>query len=172
MTECLHANIHQVTVREAEPFHALLVALSAEGRYLSSFGQDVVPIAEQRQRIAKLAANQAIFVAQYDGAFVAYLGVWGGRQTSNRHCGRMTVAVLQSHQRQGIAHNLLLSALGIWHIIAGIRRLEATCREDNHAALQWYLNHKFTIEGKRVASIFEDGRYINEIYLGLPLEGV
>ncbi len=63
-----------------------------------------------------------------------------------------------------------MSKAEAWAQEVGISRLELTVVEHNEPALALYKKMGYTIEGTRMNSLFINGDYINEFYMGKYLK--
>lgn len=132
------------TLLTAEEYQAIAASQVNRTRYLIESPRELVLIAETKKKPVG-------FIALTQGAF-----------QRNAHVAGLMIGVRKDFWRQGIATALLQSAKQ-WVEERKIQRVEFTVMENNHRALQFYLQQGFRQEGIRTNSIKIDGILLNEI---------
>jgi RimJ/RimL family protein N-acetyltransferase len=155
-----------LTPDDAAAFLKLQTQLDFEATWMSfEPSERRMTVADQRNRLARLRENQIILGTEYNDQLVGYFAVYGGANLRNAHRAGITVAVLESFHRRGVATDLMIAAES-WCQEHGISRLEATVAAQNIPALDFYKSHGFQVEGRRTRSLFCNGDFHDELYLG------
>lgn len=160
--------IRQIHESDAMEFMDLRKTIEEETQFmLLEPGERETALQEERSLIAEVMAtdNQAIFVAQVNGMLVGYLKASGGKYIKNRHSVYLTAGVLQDFTGRGIGTRLF-SELEQWAIEHEIHRLELIVMQHNEAAIGLYKKVGYEIEGIKRNSLFVDGVYVDEYYMG------
>lgn len=101
-------------------------------------------------------------VGEIDGEVVATTGLRpaysGVRQ---RHVGTFGLCVTAAAQGRGIGNALLASLIDYADHWVQLLRLELTVAADNEPAIRLYKKHGFVLEGRHLAAIFTDGKYVD-----------
>jgi RimJ/RimL family protein N-acetyltransferase len=121
-----------------------------------------------QQRIARTMQSHAdlLLSIRDEGRIVAHLDfqAQNERHPWVKHVARFGMAVLQSHQRNGIGA-ILLQNMMEWAEKVGIHRIETLIRTDNDPALTLCRDAGFQLEGLRHNSLLIDGQWKDEYYL-------
>jgi RimJ/RimL family protein N-acetyltransferase len=160
--------VRQIRESDAIEFMDLQKTIEEETQFMMlEPGERETALQEERRLIAEVLAraNQAIFVAEINGMLVGYLKAFGGKYIKNRHSVYLTAGVLQDFAGRGIGTKLF-SELEQWARENEIHRLELIVMKHNEAAIGLYTKMGFQIEGTKRNSLFVDGAYIDEYYMG------
>jgi putative acetyltransferase len=150
--------IRRAELRDAEAIQATMAAPRAMAGTL----QLPFPTAEMwRKRIADIAADDYLLVAEVAGKVVGNLGLHAAGRARRRHAGALGMSVRDDWQRRGVGTALMAVAINIADNWLNYRRLELTVYTDNVAALALYRKFGFAIEGTHKDYAFRDGRYID-----------
>ena len=150
--------IRRAELRDAEAIQATMAAPRAMAGTL----QLPFPTAEMwRKRIADIAADDYLLVAEVAGKVVGNLGLHAAGRARRRHAGSLGMSVRDDWQRRGVGTALMAVAINIADNWLNYRRLELTVYTDNVAALALYRKFGFAIEGTHKDYAFRDGRYID-----------
>jgi len=90
------------------------------------------------------------------------------RQTT-KHCGVLGMGVLPTYRHKGIGTKLVHAALQKAKAY-GLYRVELEVFEDNLAAIELYKKVGFNVEGKKVAAVRIDDRYVDALLMALLLQ--
>jgi RimJ/RimL family protein N-acetyltransferase len=169
-----------VTVREARPEDAgELVAhyrgLMEEPDIPLPGAPDERPasltLEEERAILADFAASDsALFlVAEAEGRVIGVLDVRGGARKATRHAALLGMSVAKEWRNRGVGTTLLARAIE-WARTSGIiTRIELIVYADNARAIHLYEKLGFRIEGRRRRAVFQRGRYLDDLVMGLLL---
>jgi RimJ/RimL family protein N-acetyltransferase len=80
------------------------------------------------------------------------------------------MGVLAETSGQGIGTGLLTEATR-WAAARGLRRIELNVMAHNHRAIALYERAGFVCEGRRVACLLIDGKFLDELYMAMILPG-
>jgi RimJ/RimL family protein N-acetyltransferase len=158
-------SIRLATEADAEAFVELMGQVDAESDFmLFEADERQFSIEEVRQRIrgGATSQNQAIFVAERDGALVGYLLAIGGEPRRIRHRVYLVVGVREGFTGQRIGTRLF-AALDEWAKSHAIERLELTVRADNARAIALYRKAGFEVEGTKKCSLKVNGQPADEL---------
>jgi RimJ/RimL family protein N-acetyltransferase len=158
------------TIREedAENFLQLCLQLDQETQFmLFEPGERTTSAEEQRQRIQGLLSqdNKNIFVAEQAGQLAGFLGAFGGDLRRNRSCAYIVIGILQAFAGQGLGTQFF-QALDEWALRQHLHRLELTVMCHNAQAVHLYKKMGFQIEGIKQDSLWVNGAYVDEFYMG------
>ncbi|GAA0592896.1 GNAT family protein [Virgibacillus siamensis] len=117
----------------------------------------------------KHKTNSTIFVAEHDSGLAGYLIAIGGNANRNRHSVYIVIGILPEYRGQRIGSKLF-QALEKWALRQGVHRLELTAVTNNKAGLSLYKKMGFEIEGTKRDSLFMDGEFVDEYYMGKLLD--
>lgn len=161
-------NIRVIKESDSEQFLLLCKALDQETKFMMlEPGERTTTIEEQRQKINDVLSrsNQIIFVADHENHLIGYLGAYGGTFRRNRHSAYIVIGILQAYTGQGIGKQLF-KTLEEWATNQYIHRLELTVMAHNKRAISLYQKMGFKIEGIKQDSLWINGKYIDECYMG------
>lgn len=156
---------------DAEEFWNLMNQLDQETRYMMyEPGERNKDLSKLQRNIQNAAAGNGFLLAAKDQKkIVGYL--WADKGTLHRiaHTAYLVVGILQEYQGRGIGTELF-QRMELWAREHGIVRLELTVECPNEAAVHLYQKCGFQVEGIRKKSMFVDGVYVDEYYMGKILE--
>ena len=129
---------------------------------------------ERRLNAFQLATNmamgtQTLFGAESFGKLVGYIVLSRELASRLQHNCVIGLGVLESHQRQGIGHALMLRGEE-WARQQSILRMELTVTTSNERAVQLYGKLAYTIEGTKKASFLLNGNYYDEYIMAKWLD--
>ena len=122
-----------------------------------------------RTRFLLSQENQTILIAENNGEIIGFLGAFGGGCRRNYFSAHIVMGILQKFVGQGIGKELF-SALEIWAKEKKLRRLELTVMAHNERAVSLYKKAGFEIEGIKKDSLFVNGKFVDEYYMGKILQ--
>jgi RimJ/RimL family protein N-acetyltransferase len=109
------------------------------------------------------SGSHHVFVAEEEGKLLGQLVAFHmyGRNNRVKHVVHIGISVLKSHWGMGIGAKLF-SIMEAWAKTDGIMRLELTVMTHNERGIALYKKMGFEIEGTKKASIFVNGKYVDE----------
>jgi putative acetyltransferase len=152
-----------VTVRRAEVGDAEAIRRTmAAPRAQAGTLQMPLPTVEMwRKRIADIAADDYLLVAEVKGEVVGNAGLHSAGRARRKHAGAVGMSVRDDWQRRGVGTALLAAVIDIADNWLGYRRLELTVYTDNAAAIALYRKFGFEIEGTLRQYAFRNGEYVD-----------
>ena len=159
-------------VRHAEPrdaaaLIALVNALAREAPLLFVLPIDpATGVASVLQYLETMAAsgNSAVLVAERGGALVGLATGNGGLHPAKRGVVEIGIGVRAEHRGAGVGQ-ALLHALEQWARAAGLHRLQLPVVTTNEPALSLYRRLGFSVEGVLRASVFAEGRKLDQFMM-------
>lgn len=118
---------------------------------------------------AAINGGNLLLVAEYESEIVGFLSAQRGGANKIRHTAYIVVGMRQRYRNKGIGTQLF-KELDKWAMESGVSRLELTVMCQNEAAKHLYEKNGFVVEGIKKNSIFMDGNYIDEYYMGKVFE--
>jgi RimJ/RimL family protein N-acetyltransferase len=163
--------IRQITLDDAAAFLTLRLALDQETDLLMyEAGERQTTVDEERANIRQiLDGGGTILVVEADGRLIGFLEAIRGAFRRNRHTVYIVVARLQAYAGQGIGQQLF-EHLDEWARAHEIHRLELTVQVRNKNAIVLYQKLGFRIEGTRIHSLWINGQWVDEYYMGKLLD--
>ena len=164
--------IREIRESDAQFFLALCKQMDAENKFMMlEPGERTTTLEEQQKRIQEILSreNQTIFVVEEQGSLVGYLGAIGGSFARNKHEAYIVAGLLEAYTSQGIG-TALFERLDAWAHEQHIHRLELTVMVHNVRGVGLYQKMGFAIEGVKKDSLFVDGVYVDEYYMGKILD--
>jgi putative acetyltransferase len=123
-----------------------------------------------RAKIAELEAGVCgvFVVAELDGAVVGHAFLEPLPLAVTSHVVRLTIAVHEGHQRQGIGRLLMNDLLEWARRSARIDKVELQVRSTNERAIALYRSLGFVEEGRKTRRIKTGpGTYLDDVYMAL-----
>jgi RimJ/RimL family protein N-acetyltransferase len=164
--------IREIRESDAGSFLALCKQLDEENRFmLLEPGERRTTLEEQEKRIREILSkeNEIIFVTEEQGSLIGYLAAIGGSYARNRHEVYIVVGILETFTSRGLG-TALFEKLDAWAREHHIHRLELSVMVHNTRGVGLYQKMGFKIEGIKKDSLFVDGAYVDEYYMGKILE--
>jgi RimJ/RimL family protein N-acetyltransferase len=116
------------------------------------------------------SANSVLILAEQGGEPVGYVELVGGEFRRNRAVAHVIIGVLAKASGNGVGTRLLEQAKR-WATAQGLHRLELNVMAHNHRAIALYERVGFTVEGRRCECLLLDGKFADELYMGMVLPG-
>jgi RimJ/RimL family protein N-acetyltransferase len=160
--------IREIRDSDAEAFLALCKQLDEENKFMMlEPGERKTTLEEQEGRIREILSkdNQTIFVVEEEEALVGYLAAIGGSYARNRHEAYIVVGIREAFTGRGLG-TALFERLEAWAGEHSIHRLELTVMVHNTRGVGLYKKMGFEVEGVKRDSLFVDGKYVDEYYMG------
>lgn len=160
----------KITVRRAtrsdiNPFATLLQALADEGKYIAAERVNQ----EQKDRLAKSVDDPRVLlaVAEVGGALAGTLslGNYGGLEKT-KHLRNLGMGVAKRFRGIGVGTALMDYAIR-WARRKKVKKIVLSVFSTNRRAMRLYLKFGFVSEGVRKKEFVIDGRYVDEILMGL-----
>lgn len=155
---------------EAQSFWDLMNQLDYETKYMlyepGERKEKANNIAALERRISStLEGDDLLLVAEADNKLVGYISADKGFVNRIAHSAYIVVGILKEYSNQGIGTEFFRK-LDIWAQEKKVTRLELTVVCENEAAKHLYEKSGFVIEGIKRNSVYVDGRYMDEYYMG------
>lgn len=155
--------IRAIEAKDAQAFGKLQEKLDRETKFM-------LFEPEERQfdldrTISQIAQTDFLIGADISGELVGFLAARSGKPKRVRHVAYIVIGILKEFGHQGIGSQFF-TALDKWAMENQIKRLELTVIAENHNALALYKKFGFQIEGTKVASMYIDGEFVDEFYMG------
>jgi len=155
---------------EAQEFWNLMNQLDYETKYMlyepGERKEKANNIAALESRIrSTLEGDDLLLVAEADNKLVGYISADKGFVNRIAHSAYIVVGILKEYSNRGIGTELF-KRLDAWAQEKKMTRLELTVVCENEAAKHLYEKSGFEIEGIKRNSVFVDGRYLDEYYMG------
>jgi RimJ/RimL family protein N-acetyltransferase len=160
--------IREIQVNDAGAFLALCKRLDEENKFMMlEPGERKTTLEEQEQRIREILSsdNQTIFVAEEDESLAGYLAAIGGSYARSRHEVYIVVGILEAFTSRGIG-TALFQKMDTWAREQHLHRLELSVMVHNTRGVGLYKKMGFEVEGVKRDSLFVDGAYVDEYYMG------
>lgn len=163
-----------LTIRPAIPSEAPLLAAAARaiarvpGR-LASRPDEIVDDAFARLIVDLNARARGVFlVAEREGVVVGHAFLEPLPLAVTAHVVRVTLAVHEGHQRQGIGRALMDALLTWARANPAIDKVELQVRATNDAAIALYRALGFIEEGRKTKRLkLAPGHYVDDVYMAL-----
>ncbi|AIQ47488.1 GCN5 family acetyltransferase [Paenibacillus sp. FSL R7-0273] len=128
-------------------------------------------VQQVRERIESTgnSANSILIGAEADGELAGYISVSGGELKRIRHSAYIVIGIRRQFQGMGIGSGLFRE-MEAWARAEGLVRLELTVMAHNERGIALYKKCGFEIEGMKKKSLYIDGEWIDEYYMGKILE--
>jgi L-phenylalanine/L-methionine N-acetyltransferase len=129
---------------------------------------------ERRKQIESAPDGQVMIVAVLDGRLVGSADIVRGKGRRS-HIGGIGMCVHDDFQQRGIGARLLAALIDTADNWLNLQRLELTVYVDNAPAIRLYKKFGFAVEGRRRATAFRDGVFVDDFMMarvrGLPAAG-
>lgn len=155
--------IRDVEEQDAKAFLILLKEIDDSNNTLYNPGERSMTVEQQRKIIVAIKNNpRSVFmVAEKNSQLVGYIGLIAEKLQRTKHIGRVVVGVSDQSRGLGIGTKLFQEIFK-WVEGKEFTRLELTIIETNIVAIKLYEKMGFIKEGKRVNSLYIDGKFIDE----------
>jgi len=164
--------IRKITKDDSENFLNLCMTLDHETKFmLREPGEREEDLNGQSQQIERVlqSGHSMIFVAEENRKLVGYLGAYGGQFRRIRHKVHIVIGIIKYFTCMGIGTSLF-NEVEKWAKDAGIHRLELTVMSHNDTGIALYRKMGFSTEGVSKDSMYVDGKYVDEFYMGKLLQ--
>ena len=139
---------------------------------LAALGSSVPPrpmsLAELAERFDAFTRDldQSVFAIEADGTFIGQCGLFN----RNLHDGTAELGIgigARSHLGQGYGRDAIGLLLEYGFQVQNIRRIWLGVLADNERAVRCYRSVGFVEEGRLREHVWFDGRYVDELHMGL-----
>lgn len=166
-------NIREATSDDAKAILAHVRGVIAEPDVCATWDLDEFnyTLDEERKIIAdcNAAENSRFFVAMADESVIGLIVAHGGKRRANRHEAVLSISVDRAWRGRGVGKALMLHVID-WARQTGIlTRLELRVFTRNTPAIKLYEDVGFATEGILRNSIFRNGKYEENLVMGLLL---
>ncbi len=123
-----------------------------------------------RRTVTALAdGSRGIYlVAEVKGAVVGHAFLEALTLASTAHVARLTIAVHEGHQRQGVGRALMTELLAWARSNPAIEKVELQVRSSNIPAIELYRALGFVEEGRKTRRLkVGTGAYLDDVYMAL-----
>jgi ribosomal protein S18 acetylase RimI-like enzyme len=165
---------HAPSIREARPEDAPLLAAAERaiaivpGRLASR--PDEIEDEAVRKKILDLAdrGRGICLVAEHAGTVVGHASLERLPLAAMSHVVRLTIAVHEGHQRQGVGGALMSELLRWARSSPRVEKVELQVRSSNERAIALYRSLGFVEEGRKTRRLkFGPNEYVDDIYMAL-----
>lgn len=125
---------------------------------------------ERMARRLTASPGNLVLLAETETGIVASLDLKSPRRKDLAHTARLGMAIQPAWRGQGLGSRMLATALAWARAGNVLRRIELQVYADNAAALALYRKFCFVCEGRRRGAVCFEGRFLDELLLGLWLE--
>lgn len=162
--------IRNVNEEDSQAFLAMLLQLDCETKNMmyepGERSRDVNRINNNIK--ASKENNNLLLCAVLENEIVGFLSASQGNFHRNHHSAYIVIGLLEKARSKGFGGHFFEKLMS-WAKEQGLTRLELTVRCDNTTAIALYQKNGFKIEGTKHRSLFIDGEYVDEYYMGLLL---
>jgi ribosomal protein S18 acetylase RimI-like enzyme len=123
-----------------------------------------------RKKILELGDRRRgiYLVAEQMGTLVGHALLESLPLAVTSHVVRLTIAVHEGHQRQGVGRALLQELLGWARSNPGVEKVELQVRSSNDPAIALYRSLGFVEEGRKTRRLkIGPGEYLDDLYMAL-----
>lgn len=165
--------IRQAEQQDSEDLAALIQQVESESPYMLYEARERNLTEEKQSKLIEAIGKQknaAIFVVKKKAKLVGYLFAIGGQARKNKHSAYIVIGILSAYQGKGIG-TALFQTLEHWALNNKLHRLELTVITENIAAVRLYEKVGYRKEGVKRNSLYANGKFVDEYYMGKILEG-
>jgi putative acetyltransferase len=160
------------SIRRARPEDAPLLAAAERaiarvpGKLASRV--DEIHDDDMRRKIVELEGRGLFLVAEREGAILGHALLEPLALAATSHVVRLTIAVHEGHQRQGVGRALMNELLRWARASAEVEKVELQVRSSNEAALALYRSLGFAEEGRKTRRLkLGPDQYLDDVYMAL-----
>jgi len=164
-----------VVIRPAKSADAAEIArrmarVVKEGIYLEEESDTLPTSFEKEEEIRKIREEGGIYaVAEIDGNIAGVALLRRGPLGMNRHVAKIRMWIIPGYRGLGLG-NELMDYIIEWAHAHGVEKLSLDVFSNNERAIRLYKKHGFRIEGRLKRQYILNGRYVDEIFMGLVLQ--
>ena len=142
--------------------------VGAENIYITLEDYPIHPANEARYIKALLRSGSYLAVAEHDKQIVGYCRLERHLAPKRKHTAEIAMAVFKNYRNTGVGAALTKAGIE-WAKGAGLHKLHLAVFATNRAAIALYDKLGFIVEGRRKDQIRIDGKFTDEILMGLIL---
>lgn len=157
--------LRAIKPEEAEAFLSYFRFVYAESNLFLLRDQVDRTVDQQRRHLEDLSRRGLMMGAFVDGLLVGHLDLIRRTPVRRSHVVEFTMAILQSHHRQGLGRKMVEATLEWAKERGNIHKVALNVRSHNEGAQALYRNLGFVEEGRRVNEYRVDGQYVDEILM-------
>lgn len=159
--------IREINEKDSENFLLFLKQLDTETKNMMfEPGERKTTVEEMKARIKNLKpTSSVILLAEDHNNIVGFLSAQRGFANRIKHSAYLVIGILQNYRGNGIGQ-ILFEELEKWARNNNLVRLELTVITHNETAVHLYKKMGFQIEGLKERSLYIDGNYADEYYMG------
>ncbi|WP_433750221.1 N-acetyltransferase family protein [Falsibacillus pallidus] len=160
--------IRQATVRDAGNLAALMMRVDGQSDFMMFEAGERTLTAEQlEKRIISVEkqSNLLILIAEEKEDLIGYMFAIGGTANKNRHSAYLVIGIDEAFTGKGLGTEFF-AEMEKWARSKGLHRLELTVVSENGRAVALYKKMGFKVEGTKKDSLFINGTFVNEYYMG------
>ena len=162
--------IRPITTDDTEKFFEMMCRLDEETDYMlyepGERRENTKDLSRLRARIEAAASGDDLLMVAADGDDIVGF-IWAERGTLRRvrHTAYIVTGIRKAYRGKGIGTDFF-KHLDNWAEAGGIVRLELTVECENVGARNLYEKSGFKVEGVRPKSMYVNGKYVDEYYMG------
>ncbi|MEG0483552.1 MAG: GNAT family N-acetyltransferase [Acinetobacter sp.] len=166
--------IRKIETQDAESLINFFNQLDVETEFmLFEVGERPIALSQQIEFIKTLntSENEKIFIAIDQKHIVGFIALSRKPFNKVKHCFQLVMGILENYHGKNIANKLYQYAEQ-WAIDQGAIKIELTVIDKNIRAIKFYEKLGFKTEGIRTKSIFYQGQFMDELYMGKILNNL
>ncbi len=166
------------TIREATPddaeqilIHNELITNEPDNGITRGPGENMNLEEERDYLAASLASDNSVMLIAVlaTGEVIGLAGFHGGKRKAVRHTGGVGIAINPDWRNKGVGTALLQHLIEWAKQTQIIKRIELEVMTHNARAIHVYEKLGFKMEGKKLAALYKEGRFIDVYFMGLLL---
>ena len=165
--------IREATLDDAERIliYNELIINETDNGILRGPGENLTLEEEQTYLAASIASDNSVLLIAvlHTGEVIGISGLQGGSRKATRHTGGVGISINRERRDQGIGTALLQQVIEWAKKSNIIKRIELEVMTHNQRAIHVYEKLGFQMEGKHLAALYKEGRYIDIYLMGLLL---
>lgn len=164
-------NIRRIEMEDALGFVTLNQELAKETKYMMRELEECMDhILPARELIASFhEQDNFLYIAETGGKLIGFAMAVKENFNRVKHRAYLVIGIQKAFQGQGIGSRLF-EEIDQWAVNQGLKRLELTTMTHNVAGKALYEKYGFVVEGIKKKSMYIDGEYVDEYYMGKILE--
>ncbi len=161
-------SVEDLQRRHIRGLYHVIDAVSREKKYLT--WTEAPPF-----RVFKVFVTNGILkrmphvIALDNGKAIGWCDITPLPRPTTKHSGVLGMGVLPPYRQKGIGTKLLHTALRRARAY-GLYRVELEVFEDNQTAIELYRKVGFRVEGKKIAAVKIDDKYVNALMMAILLK--
>lgn len=141
-----------------------------EGIYLEEESGTLPTSRDKEREIRKVRDEGGLYaVAEIEGKIAGVALLRRGPLRMNRHVVKIRMWLIPGYRGLGLGKKLMDYIIG-WARAHGVEKLSLDVFSNNERAIRLYEKYGFKIEGRLKRQYILEGRYVDEIFMGLFLQ--